>query len=68
MDEHQNCSTKRTDRRVIPHDFQRVEGKKEAAPVSVFPRRKEQYNVRKHCGLIIREGLGNLSLAKSEEG
>jgi len=27
VDEHQNWSTKRTDRRVIPHEFQRVEGK-----------------------------------------
>jgi len=31
VDEHQNCSTRRTDRRVTPHDFQRVERKKRSS-------------------------------------
>jgi len=41
-EEHQNCSATRKGLRAIPYNVQRVEGKKEAAAITVFLKRKEE--------------------------
>jgi hypothetical protein len=51
--EHQNCSTARTDLRATPRDAQGAEGKKEAAITMFLQRKEKHYKILKHFTIFI---------------